>query len=73
MIYLVLMWAVEIFYFIIINGVSFKWWSMYIWFLMILESGKAGISLIWLFLIPDLRNKCLCRESPEGESIHLLK
>ena len=59
-IYLVLMWVVEIFYYIIINSVSFKGWSIYIWFLMILESGKAVISLIWLFLIPDLRNKCLC-------------
>ena len=72
LIYLVLIWAVEIFYYIIINDVSVKW-SIYIWLLMILESGKAVIGLIWLFLIPDLRNKFLCRESPDGESTHLLK
>ena len=71
--YLVLMWAVQIFYNIITNGVSFRWWSMYIWFVTIMECGKAVISLIWLFLMADLRNKCLCRESPGGEATHLLK
>ena len=34
----------------------------------ILEYGKVVISLIWLFLIPDLRNKCLCREMSIDDS-----
>ena len=45
----------------------------YMRILAILENGKVVISLIWLFLIPDLRNKCLCREISIDDSIELLE
>ena len=71
LIYLVTMWALQV-----ITHFYIAWLSSfagYFWFYMILEFGRVTILLIWLFLVSDLRNKCLCREVTSGESIHLLK
>ena len=71
LIYLVTMWALQV-----VTHFHILWLSTfggYFWVYMILEFGKVGILLIWLFLVSDLRNKCLCREVAAGESRHLLK
>ena len=71
LIYLATMWALQI-----VTHFCIPWLSSfagYFWVFMILEFGKVVILLIWLFLIPDLRNKCLCREATADESSHLLK
>ena len=43
--------------------------DLYSLLLMIKESGMVVISLIWLVFTPDLRNKCLCRETTDGDAI----
>ena len=71
LIYLVTIWALPVVTHFYIPWLSS--FSGYFWVYMTLEFMRVVILLIWLFLIADLRNKCLCREAAAEESSHLLK
>ena len=68
--YLILTLLLQVLFHLMRSGFPY---DAYLWFLVVLECIRLSISLIWLLLIPDLRNKCLCREISEEDSIELLE
>ena len=71
---LVPLWTVELLHCIIQNGVRLSWSYDLLFFLVIItEIRFSAILLVWLFLIPDLRNTFLCRETTDVDSIELIE
>ena len=70
MLYLILVLMVQALLYLVRNGFPYE---VHLWLYVILECVRVSISMIWLFLIPDLRNKCLCREISDVDSIELLE
>ena len=69
-IYLLLCWADQLVWCLNLEPPSRDLYSS---LLMIKESGMVVISLIWLVCTPDLRNKCLCRETTDDDAIALVE
>ena len=67
-------WAIELLNCIMHNGMRFAWsYDLFFFFVIIMEMRFSAILLVWLFLIPDLRNKFLCRETADVDSIELIE
>ena len=72
--FLLPLWTVELIHCIIENGVRFVWsYDLFFFLVIIMENRFATILLVWLFLIPDLLNKILCRETADVDSIELIE
>ena len=72
--FLVPLWVVELLHCIMQNGMRYVWFDdLFFFFVIIMETRFSAILLVWLFLIPDLRNKFLCREIADVDSIELIE
>ena len=72
--YLVLLWMARTSYEIAVRDLSNRRFDkLFFWSSSLNYYGRAVISLVWLVLIPDLRNKCLCRGRADQDSIELLE
>ena len=72
MLYLILVWTVDILvlfrHFEFFRATNINYASYLLWPHLIQDCGRVLISLIWLFLTPDLRNRFLCKKVDLSES-----